>query len=95
MGGLRVEPSALLGVVAGAVAIHASMLALNLGAARLLRLRGDGGPEGRGVERAVVICASQKTLPVSVAILQQLSGSLGAGVGLAVIPCVASHMLQV
>ncbi len=49
----------------------------------------------RHIRRAVVLCASQKTLPVAISILEKLSGVLGGQVGLAVIPCVISHMAQI
>jgi len=40
------------------------------------------------VERAVVLVASQKTLPVAVTVLNQLAAVTPGAVGLAVIPCV-------
>ncbi|XP_059069830.1 probable sodium/metabolite cotransporter BASS4, chloroplastic isoform X3 [Cryptomeria japonica] len=43
--------------------------------------------------RAIIIVASQKTLPVMVAIVGQLGGALGQ-VGLLVIPCVFAHINQ-
>lgn len=44
--------------------------------------------------RAIIIVASQKTLPVMVAIVGQLGGVLGEA-GLLVIPCVAAHINQI
>ncbi|XP_057850981.2 probable sodium/metabolite cotransporter BASS4, chloroplastic isoform X2 [Cryptomeria japonica] len=44
--------------------------------------------------RAIIIVASQKTLPVMVAIVGQLGGALGQ-VGLLVIPCVFAHINQI
>lgn len=38
--------------------------------------------------------SSQKTLLMSVTILAQLSGILGASAGLAIVPCVLSHLGQ-
>ena len=45
---------------------------------------------------AVVLAASQKTLPVAVAALAALpaAGAGGAAAGLAVVPCVMAHLLQ-
>lgn len=74
--------------------LHGVMFAFNTVMVRLLRLGGDGD-QSRHIRRAVVLCASQKTLPVAVTILHQLSGVLGGAVGLAVIPCVVSHMAQI
>ena len=41
-----------------------------------------------GVERAIVLVASQKTLPVAVTVLNQLAAAMPGSIGLAVIPCV-------
>jgi solute carrier family 10 (sodium/bile acid cotransporter), member 7 len=43
----------------------------------------------------VVLVASQKTLPVAVTVLNQLAPSVAGVVGLAVVPVVASHLLQI
>lgn len=39
-------------------------------------------------------CILQKTLPVLVAVVEQLGGSFGES-GLLVLPCVAAHLIQV
>ncbi|KAF8397904.1 hypothetical protein HHK36_016829 [Tetracentron sinense] len=44
--------------------------------------------------RALVLVASQKTLPVMVAVVEQLGGALGE-TGLLVLPCVAAHLNQI
>ncbi|XP_020111815.1 probable sodium/metabolite cotransporter BASS4, chloroplastic isoform X2 [Ananas comosus] len=44
--------------------------------------------------RAVIVVASQKTLPVMVAVVEQLGGALGES-GLLILPCVASHINQI
>lgn len=46
------------------------------------------------IRKAVVLASAQKTLPVAVAVLGQLSGVLGAATGFAVIPCVIAHLVQ-
>ena len=56
---------------------------------------GDRGPVPKEITRAVVLAASQKTLPISIAVLIQLKDVLGAGVGLATLPCVLAHFTQV
>ncbi|KAH9769009.1 putative sodium/metabolite cotransporter BASS4 [Citrus sinensis] len=43
---------------------------------------------------AVVLVASQKTLPVLVAVVEQLGGAFGES-GLLVLPCVAAHLTQI
>jgi sodium/bile acid cotransporter 7 len=43
----------------------------------------------------VVLCSSQKTLPIAVAVLQQLGPALGPAAGLAVVPCIACHIGQI
>ncbi|KAL6496757.1 hypothetical protein OROHE_027335 [Orobanche hederae] len=42
---------------------------------------------------ALLLVASQKTLPVMVAVVEQLGGALGES-GLLVLPCVAAHLTQ-
>ena len=43
----------------------------------------------------MVLVTSQKTLPVAVTVLNQLGAGMGGPVGLAVIPCVVSHLTQI
>lgn len=38
---------------------------------------------------------SQKTLPIAVTVLHGLAPQIGGAVGLAVIPCVVSHLVQI
>lgn len=56
---------------------------------------GAGGPVPIEITRAIILAASQKTLPISIAVLMQLKDVLGAGVGLATLPCVLAHFTQV
>jgi hypothetical protein len=57
--------------------------------------------EGRGhrtpdtIRRAVMLAANQKTLPISIAVLIQLSDAVGQGVGLAMLACILAHFMQV
>ena len=95
-GGLEVSLGPLLAVVAAALAIHCLYLAFNAGAARALALGGqEGDPGVRGIRQAVVLCGSQKTLPIAVTVLQQLGPALGPAAGLAVVPCIACHIGQI
>ena len=48
-----------------------------------------------GIERAVIIVGSQKTLPVAVAVISSMGASLGPIAGLAVIPCIICHLMQI
>ena len=48
-----------------------------------------------GTRRALVLCGSQKTLPIAVTVLNALAPMIQGPVGLAVIPCVVSHLLQI
>ena len=48
-----------------------------------------------GTRRALVLCGSQKTLPIAVTVLTAMAPMMQGPVGLAVIPCVVSHLLQI
>ena len=50
---------------------------------------------GSGVKRACILVGSQKTLPIAVTVLNGLAPQIGGAVGLAVIPCVVSHLAQI
>jgi solute carrier family 10 (sodium/bile acid cotransporter), member 7 len=73
-------------VVAG-VLVHVVFLAVNTGAVRLLRLE---LPE----RKAVVLLASQKTLPVALTVLAFLPVAPELK-GLVAIPCITSHLGQI
>ena len=42
-----------------------------------------------------MLVGSQKTLPIAVTVLNQLSARLSGPIGLAVIPCVVAHLSQI
>ena len=50
---------------------------------------------GTGIKRACILVGSQKTLPIAVTVLNGLAPQIGGAVGLAVIPCVVSHLAQI
>ena len=50
---------------------------------------------GEDIRRACVLVGSQKTLPIAVTVLNGLAPQMGGSVGLAVIPCVVSHLVQI
>ncbi|KAJ4793686.1 Sodium/bile acid cotransporter 7 [Rhynchospora pubera] len=83
--------AAFIGVV-----LHVTLLAANAIALRVLLAGGgkDSVFAKKEYTRAVILVASQKTLPVMVAVVEQLGGALGES-GLLVLPCVASHINQV
>lgn len=78
------QTAALFGLGAAA---HAVYLAVN---AALCWAAGVQGPQ----RRSVIILASQKTLPVAVAVIDFLPGAVGAK-GLMVIPCIVFHFTQI
>jgi solute carrier family 10 (sodium/bile acid cotransporter), member 7 len=68
-------------------AIHLIYLGINLLGTKFLKLK---IPE----RKAVVILASQKTLPVSVTIIDLLPDAMGSK-GVMVLPCILSHFVQI
>lgn len=73
-------------ILAG-VAIHVVYLAINVGAARVLNLP----PRDY---KAVIFMASQKTLPISVAVISFLPEADFGSQGLLTIPCIIGHLSQ-
>lgn len=59
------------------------------------KLARDGQPTPDAVLRSVILAANQKTLPIAVAVLLQLTDAIGPGVALATLACVAAHFMQV
>ncbi|MDA0335091.1 MAG: bile acid:sodium symporter [bacterium] len=85
-----VAVSNLLVLVAAGLFVHAVFLALNMAASAVLRLE----PAQR---KAVVLMASQKTLPVALTVLALIPDSaVSADIkGLIAIPCITSHLGQI
>ena len=48
-----------------------------------------------GIRRAVVLVGSQKTLPIAVTVLNQMTAFMDGPLGLAIIPCVVAHLSQI
>ncbi|XP_043703101.1 probable sodium/metabolite cotransporter BASS4, chloroplastic [Telopea speciosissima] len=94
---LMVKPAVFFVAILMGTVLHLILLALN---ALLIKILSSvpGGRESvfakKENTRAVVIVASQKTLPVMVAVVEQLGGALGES-GLLVLPCVAAHINQI
>lgn len=61
---------------------------------RLLVLGGKNPADAEGIQQAVVLTTSVKTLPVAVTVLSKLGPVLGDAVGVAVVPCVLAHLGQ-
>ncbi|KAG5557016.1 hypothetical protein RHGRI_007311 [Rhododendron griersonianum] len=94
---LMVKPAVFLVAVGMGAFLHLILLAFNA-----LSIQGlsaiSGGRKSVFAKRenasALLIVASQKTLPVMVAVVEQLGGALGES-GLLVLPCVAAHLNQI
>lgn len=84
--------SLLAAALAGAT-VHIAMLLTNIIMTSFIRFAKEDN-DHVAIRKAVVLCSSQKTLPVAIAVLSQVSGLLGSGAGFAVIPCVLTHLLQ-
>ncbi|DBA98420.1 TPA: hypothetical protein ACH3X3_012432 [Trebouxia sp. C0006] len=95
MSGVAISVTSLLGVLAAGVGIHLVFLAFNLTATAALQLGKTADNAGTGIRRACILVGSQKTLPIAVTVLHGLAPQIGGAVGLAVIPCVVSHLVQI
>lgn len=78
----------LLVLVAAGIIIHLIYLGFNYGCINLLRME----PEEKV---AVLVCASQKTLPIAVTVINFLPEPYDGYHGLLVVPCVVSHLMQI
>lgn len=95
---ISVSPSCLVCTLAASAALHCTYLAGNSAFIWGFKL---GGGEGKsreqvlGLRRALLLCTSQKTLPIAIAIIANLANTVGDAVGVAAIACVISHLLQI
>ncbi|KAI8031415.1 hypothetical protein LOK49_LG01G00343 [Camellia lanceoleosa] len=94
---LMVKPAVFLVAVGMGALLHLGLLAFNTLAIQGLSTV-SGGSKSMFAKRenvvALLLVASQKTLPVMVAVVEQLGGALGES-GLLVLPCVAAHLNQI
>uniref|UniRef100_A0A2N9G6M8 Sodium/metabolite cotransporter BASS4, chloroplastic n=1 Tax=Fagus sylvatica TaxID=28930 RepID=A0A2N9G6M8_FAGSY len=77
--------------------LHLVLLAFNILATKSLSAVSGGNKSifsKKENASALVLVASQKTLPVMVAVVEQLGGAFGES-GLLVLPCVAAHLNQI
>lgn len=94
---LSVQPAIFLVAVAMGAMLHVLLLAFNALAIQVLSTM-TGGKKSAFAQKdnniALLLVASQKTLPVMVAVVDQLGGAFGEP-GLLVLPCVAAHLNQI
>ncbi|XVE90877.1 hypothetical protein DITRI_Ditri20bG0111500 [Diplodiscus trichospermus] len=94
---LMVKPAAFIVAIGMGTLLHLILLAFNAVALRSLSAV-SGGSKSIFAEKenalAALLVASQKTLPVMVAVVEQLGGAFGQS-GLLVLPCVAAHLIQI
>lgn len=94
---LMVKPAVFLVAIGMGTVLHLVLLAFNALSIQSLSAV-SGGSKSPFAKRqntvAFLLVASQKTLPVMVAVVEQLHGTLGES-GLLVLPCVAAHLNQI
>ncbi|KAH7547753.1 hypothetical protein JRO89_XS14G0010600 [Xanthoceras sorbifolium] len=94
---LMVDPQIFLVAVGMGMFLHLFLLSFNVLAVQSLSAV-SGGRQSIFAKKenadAVVLVASQKTLPVMVAVVEQLGGAFGEA-GLLVLPCVSAHLIQI
>ncbi|KAJ8440764.1 hypothetical protein Cgig2_005495 [Carnegiea gigantea] len=94
---LMVNPTSFLLAIGLGVLLHFVLLAFNVLSLKILSFLPGANRSTFANRRnaiAVLLVASQKTLPVMVAVVDQLGGALGAA-GLLVLPGVAAHLNQI
>ncbi|XP_061376095.1 probable sodium/metabolite cotransporter BASS4, chloroplastic isoform X1 [Gastrolobium bilobum] len=94
---LMVKPTVFLVAIGLGTLLHLTLLAFNSIAVRSLSVITGGRKSIFSRDEnanALILVASQKTLPVMVAVIQPLHGAFGES-GLLVLPCVAAHLIQI
>ncbi|KAI6669299.1 hypothetical protein NL676_004184 [Syzygium grande] len=94
---LLVQPAMFLVAIGMGTVLHLILLAFNAFAIQCLSTVTGGGQSvfaKKENANAALLVASQKTLPVMVAVVEQLGGAFGES-GLLVLPCVAAHLIQI
>ncbi|KAK7344835.1 hypothetical protein VNO77_14976 [Canavalia gladiata] len=94
---LMVKPRVFLVAIGLGTLLHLTLLVFNSIAVQSISVI-SGGRKSIFLREenasALVLVASQKTLPVMVAVIEPLQGALGES-GLLVLPCVAAHLNQI
>ncbi|EFJ16605.1 hypothetical protein SELMODRAFT_421689 [Selaginella moellendorffii] len=88
---LQLDARNLIAALFLGIALHFMFLAVNMFLVSLIKTGSKEDDEASS--RAVILVASQKTLPVSVAVVETLKA--GEGSGLLVLPCIAAHFSQI
>lgn len=94
---LMVKPAIFLVAVGMGILLHIVLLVFNALSIQSLSAVSGGSKSVFAKKQnatALLLVASQKTLPVMVAVVEQLSGAFGES-GLLVLPCVAAHLNQI
>ncbi|KAI4352923.1 hypothetical protein L6164_007130 [Bauhinia variegata] len=94
---LMVKPTVFLAAIGMGTLLHLSLLIFNIIAVGILSAISGGSKSIFSKKKnstALILVASQKTLPVMVAVIEPLRGALGES-GLLVLPCVAAHLNQI
>ncbi|KAE8689251.1 putative sodium/metabolite cotransporter BASS4 [Hibiscus syriacus] len=94
---MMVKPTAFIVAIGMGMLLHLVLLVFNTLAIKSLSAV-SGGRKSVFSEKenavAALLVPSQKTLPVMVAVVEQLGGAFGES-GLLVLPCVAAHLIQI
>nr|BAJ16227.1 putative plastid localized membrane protein [Flaveria trinervia] len=94
---LAVDPAVFLVAVIVGMLLHIILLSFNALSLQMLSAV-SGGSESVFAKKenasALLLVASQKTLPVLIAVVEQLGGLFGES-GLLILPCVAAHLNQI
>lgn len=94
---LMVNPTGFLLAIGLGLLLHCILLAFNAVAIKILSSLTGGSKSvfsNRQNAIALLLVASQKTLPVMVAVVDQLGGAMGAP-ALLILPCIAAHLNQI
>lgn len=94
---LIVKPKVFLVAIGLGALLHLTLLVFNSIAVRSLSIISGGRKSTFSREEnanALILVASQKTLPVMVAVIEPLCGAFGES-GLLVLPCIATHLIQI
>ena len=75
------------------IGVHLVFLAFNMVTTSGIRFNVHK-EENTAIRKAIILCTSEKTLPVAVAVISQLKGVLGSAMAFAVLPCIFSHIVQ-
>ena len=75
------------------VGVHLAFLGINMSITKMVKFNKDP-KEHVAIRKAVILCTSEKTLPVAVAVISQLGVLTPANMAFAILPCIFSHILQ-